>query len=503
MRFIIPSNRSDHGKLADKIPFAFIIPRGALSFEHSGRAEASGFDGLVSNRRSHPLSDNWRSGRQPNAPHNKQTKLCVVSSFSGIIPIKRKKVDVHSQQWRTKVEQNNNITCLVTLHGVGFQQPPLPGKPDSGYADLLHEYLKECLPDLLSDDPERSRARPGENGVIYVQSKWRNHQEESREIGLSRLDPTRPLVAGDEAVAHLALVYSNLEEEPPKRHVSRSLITLGMACSSFLRYGTIQGLTHLLFADSWAMVRSSITYRNGAVSSLPRTDWEKRFPRYLKPFRSTLLALEDDVACYVCDNDERERVRSFVAEALHRLLSRPDVGRIIFNTHSNGTVIGLDVLRHLSAEDRGQIACFVTAGSPLRKYVRFFSWGHQIIQTADTVESWYNFLDRRDPVADPLRPPVSWRVGQGYPSQECPRSEQTLFSRIDPASGRCIRIGIEDCPVNNVKGSPGRGLRAHDYWDNRESFVPELAFLVRDVVNNQYSPDQAEPLRAAHDPLLF
>lgn len=395
------------------------------------------------------------------------------------------------------MELNKPITCLVTLHGIGFQQPPVHWKANSGYADLLHTYLKAYLPDQLSDDPERARTEPGENGVIYVQSTWRNHHEESRELGLSRLDETRPLVAEDETVSHLALIYSNLEE-PPKRHVPQALFTLGMACSSLLRYGTIPGLTRMLLADIGAMARSSVTLQIGPVSSYRRTDWEQRFPRYVKLFRSTLLALEDDVACYVCDNNERERVRSFVAEALQRLLARSDVGKIIFNTHSNGTVIGLDVLRHLSAEDRERIACFVTAGSPLRKYVRFFSWGHQIIQTADIVESWYNFLDRRDPVADPLWPPVSWRVGQEYPSPECPLAKQTLFSRIDPVSGQRIRIGIEDCTVNNVKESPGRGLRAHDYWDNRK-FVQRLSFLIQDMADIQCALDWAESLQAGHE----
>jgi hypothetical protein len=43
--------------------------------------------------------------------------------------------------------------CVVTVHGIGFQQPPKDGQP--GYADALHEHLRKPLGDRLGDDPER------------------------------------------------------------------------------------------------------------------------------------------------------------------------------------------------------------------------------------------------------------------------------------------------------------------------------------------------------------
>ena len=122
----------------------------------------------------------------------------------------------------------SKITCLVTLHGIGFEQPPQTGVANSGYADPLHQHLYKCLGTMLSDDPKRveGRNQPGDNGAIYVQSHYRDAQgRSSREEGLKRLgvwsdnkqhiDTTdAPLVAedaNDGSVAHVALVYSNLE----------------------------------------------------------------------------------------------------------------------------------------------------------------------------------------------------------------------------------------------------------------------------------------------------
>ena len=33
------------------------------------------------------------------------------------------------------------VICLVTLHGIGFQQPPQPELGIAGYADDLHQNL--------------------------------------------------------------------------------------------------------------------------------------------------------------------------------------------------------------------------------------------------------------------------------------------------------------------------------------------------------------------------
>jgi hypothetical protein len=55
--------------------------------------------------------------------------------------------------------------CLVTIHGVGFMQPPMHGIP--GYADGLHEHLSTYLDEqLLGDDPLRQRNLRGQNGPM-------------------------------------------------------------------------------------------------------------------------------------------------------------------------------------------------------------------------------------------------------------------------------------------------------------------------------------------------
>ena len=48
---------------------------------------------------------------------------------------------------------NSPIICMVTIHGIGFEQPPQGNLP--GYADDLHEHLHERLGKILSDDPDR------------------------------------------------------------------------------------------------------------------------------------------------------------------------------------------------------------------------------------------------------------------------------------------------------------------------------------------------------------
>jgi hypothetical protein len=116
-------------------------------------------------------------------------------------------------------------TCLVTLHGVGFMQAPIPGVMNSGYADLLHQHLSQCLGPLLSDDPNRTRDQRGDNGAIYVESRWLTPVGiASREEGLKRLGTwsedkqhidtaDAPLVANDEPISHVALIYSDLEPQ--------------------------------------------------------------------------------------------------------------------------------------------------------------------------------------------------------------------------------------------------------------------------------------------------
>lgn len=395
----------------------------------------------------------------------------------------------------------SKITCLVTLHGIGFEQPPETGVPNSGYADPLHQHLKKFLNTSLSDDPNRSQGRdqPGDNGAIYVESRYRDAQgKPTREEGLKRLgvwcndhqniDTTdAPLVeenANDGSISHIALVYSNLEPMGPE--VGASTITLGLSLASVSHYGSVAALLHTAVVDGLAMIGHHTTVDQEPVSSRPRTNLTFRNVKHLghqgqaaptppPGILSTLRNLEDDVACYVCFNEERERVRSFVYEALMRLAYRDDVENIVFNTHSNGTVLAFDVLRNLPQQVAKKIKIFVTAGSPLRKYADLFHWGY-MIQSLYLFESWYNFWDQCDPVADPLNPPKSWEIGDKIVA-----SDETLFQYIDLGDNDPFWIKVTDILVDNVKNSRGGGLQAHNYWDNEEDFVKQLALLLSTI----------------------
>ncbi len=389
----------------------------------------------------------------------------------------------------------SKITCLVTLHGIGFEQPPQPGVANSGYADPLHQHLKKYLGTILSDDPNRKEGRiqPGDNGAIYVESRYLDaHGKPTREEGMKRLgvwcndqqqiDVTdAPLVAEDAidgSVSHIALVYSNLEPMGPE--LGATMITLETSLASASHYGSVAGLIHMAVIDGLAMIGNHPTVDPEPVSSRPRINLGFRSVKHLglqgqaapAPSPGMLAALrniEDDVACYVCYNEERERVRSFVHEALMRIAYRDDVENILLNTHSNGTVVAFDVLRNLPQQVTKKIKTFVTAGSPLRKYADLFHWGHEI-QSLYRFESWHNFWDRCDPVADPLNPPKSWEIGDKIVA-----SDETLFECIDLGDEEPFWIKVDDIPVDNVKNSLGGGLQAHNYWDNEEDFVKQLA----------------------------
>lgn len=386
-----------------------------------------------------------------------------------------------------------SLTCIVTIHGIGFEQPPQNNVANSGYADPLHQHLKADLKELLSDDPQRlHHGIPGENGAIYVESRAYNHDRVTIENGLERLgrwntdgisvDGTdAPLVARDEPVSHIALVYSRLEPDRGDREAARQ--ALKMSLSSLRRYSSFWHLLRQGLLDGWAMYRHATDSDNGPISARPRHDQpgSERSFTFLNKLRSSLWVLEDDVACYVRYNDERERVRDFVAEALTRLAHRCDVENIVLNTHSNGTVVAFDVVRHLSPEVTRKIKAFVTAGSPLRKYVDFFSWGNEV-QACYAFEPWYNFLDKCDPVADPLGLPAGWKVGQKSKRSD---SKTSLFSHIDLFHENPNQIQITDLTVDNVKRSAGGGLRAHNYWDNIKQFIPQLSTIIRATLDHQ------------------
>jgi hypothetical protein len=184
--------------------------------------------------------------------------------------------------------------------------------------------------------------------------------------------------------------------------------------------------------------------------------------------------LEDDVVAYVCRNDLRESIRRFIAEALRRLLARPDVAGVVVNAHSQGTVGTFDVLRLYPSVSLAGVRAFVTAGSPLRKYADLFSWGNNSGGLQST--TWLNFWDEKDPVADPLSPPNAWHYGSAPDSP--PPGELGLFYALD-SDGNQHPVTVTDIEVNNLEKSSGGGLQAHNYWDNKEQFITELAKLLK------------------------
>jgi len=396
---------------------------------------------------------------------------------------------------KKKERRETMSTCIVTLHGIGFQSAPIEGINNSGYADALHHHLYRAkgMSALLSDDPKRTHPQPGDNGAIYVESRWRmggngpaSHEEGLKRLGTwsedgrSVIKDDAPLYSAGKSVAHIALVYSNLE--PRGDDVGAAFITAAMALLGAASYVSIRGEGQLL-KDVTALFGkrgTSLPDDQLPLSSTPRQDLttshKKVQPAQIGPQPSFMSSLVNDVACYVCYNEERERVRSFVREALTRLAYRDDVDKIILNTHSNGTVIAFDVLRHLSVETTNKIQAFVTAGSPLRKYVDLFDWGNQI-QCPYQVKPWYNFYDPYDLVADLLDPPKKWHLGNTVEL-----TNTKLFSRIDLNSEVPSYIDVCDLPVNNVKNSRGTGLIAHNYWDNKVDFVPQLSQIVSAIV---------------------
>jgi hypothetical protein len=384
----------------------------------------------------------------------------------------------------------------VTVHGIGFQQPPVDGAP--GYADGLHEHLRQGLGDTLNDDPNRIRSRPGEAGPIYVSSSWPpgSDLEEaglvrlgSWKAGISGIDTRNAPLGGDTGISHIALVYSQLEDDVPRP--GAALEAAARTALSLHQYASVRTAVHMLITDVLAMIKPP--QRDQPTPSLqPRTDFppEKRHmlaaayaatARPVPPAQASLINtirhLEDDVAAYVARNDLRERVRSFVREALLRLVHRDDVDQVVVNAHSHGTVVAYDVLRETSVFSIPKVKWFITAGSPLRKYSDFFCWGSEA-GTIKEVPGWTNFWDARDPVADPLAPPQTWR----------PETDPTpapngagMYQALDPNHGQLLNIAIEDQKVDNLTHSQGGGLQAHNYWDNEVEVVPAMVDILKHV----------------------
>lgn len=381
--------------------------------------------------------------------------------------------------------------CVRTIHGIGFQQPPTAST--AGYADVLHENLSAALRELgssLGKDPQR---KPNPFGPVYVMSAKPGSSD--HEWGLKRLGTWQngsidgtgmPLTDGDEPIAHVALIYTSLEGAGPGigpgvGAVSEAGLMLG-------HYASVAGALRLVVGDAWAALHEGAGGTAGVSSpSLrPRDDVLTARQHHLaallhrKPASSGALGvvstLENDVVAYVCRNDLRESIREFIAEALRRLLARSDVAGVVVNAHSQGTVGSFDVLRLYPSDSLAGVCALVTAGSPLRKYVDMFSWGSDSggLQSV----KWLNFWDEKDPVADPLDPPKSWRYEDTADGP--PPGEPGLFYALD-ASGNQIPVTIADIKVDNLANSSGGGLQAHNYWDNKKQFIAELARLLNTI----------------------
>lgn len=382
-------------------------------------------------------------------------------------------------------------TCLVTIHGIGFQHAP--GNGSQGYADGLHAALGKHIPDLLSGDPRSEFGRPAGTGAVYVHSDWPPGSGKIEE-GLKRLGRWQsgdtshrqvditdvPLTDDSHPIAHVALVYAGLEEQ--QVHLGASLETLAKAVLSVGNYASLPSLVHTGLSDVWAVLHHSQGSQGGVTPSLQ----VRQAPTAANPQAvaapdksgplSVIGQLDQDVTTYVCRNDLRERVRSFVHDALLRIACRDDVATLVVNAHSQGTVLAFDVLREMPPFAAAKVKYFITAGSPLRKYADLFYWGTD----ASSLSSipWSNFWDITDPVADPLEPPRSWRRGDPIPPST---GHSLLYESTNQDDGSTAPIALSDTQVSNVAHGAGGGLPAHNYWDNDEEFVRPLADILSGV----------------------
>ncbi|MCC6177703.1 MAG: hypothetical protein IT305_20570 [Chloroflexi bacterium] len=402
------------------------------------------------------------------------------------------------------------ITCLVTIHGMGFQVAPDTDNPDPrrrilyGYADPLHERLHHHLGSLLSDDPERAahRTRPGEAGAIYVHSHWPVESYDV-ETGLARLGVWRTaqrdgegavvppvdhpyLVDGNGQIAHIALVFAH-DQNRPLQHLGSLADTTVRALLSHLRYGSPIDIGRMLVRDTRAIVNQTDVPCPGPADLRVRGRSDQAGPPGVW---GVLRAIEEDVSTYVVHNDIREEVRGFVREALLRLAGRADVASIVVNAHSQGTVVAFDAVRSLPPLAAAKVRILITSGSPLRKYLDLFYWGNDV-GSIGRVDDWTNFWDPKDPVADPLGP-KRWKPGD----DEVRANGATLFQSFDPDTATGLPYQVEDREVHNLTHSCGGGVRAHNYWGNDRQVVGPIALLLRGVVG-QPTPPVPAPTRTS------
>ncbi len=368
--------------------------------------------------------------------------------------------------------------CLVTVHGVGINQARNGNR--IGYADQLHARLRDKLAGLLSREPDD----PALEGPLYIEAEPNNLH------ALQRLgDDRRPLASPGSRIAHVALVYTDLD------------------ATGFDGGALLRGFARILFNIlSYASPRALLTHgvtdlaailtHRGSDASNPhpslrvsRTTLDRGVTRVV-PLRmldqrhdpaSGLLVLlrqlVDDFLAYLCRPRVRDGIVDFIQEALVQIADRDDIGAIVLNTHSQGTVAIFDALTDLDsaqpaarvARVRTKVIWLITAGSPLRKVIDLFGW-RPLLRNFDA--GWTNFWDRRDPAADPLKPPRPWKLGM--PSN---LNGTTLFR----LSGN-QKMAVLDCPVSNVAHSSGGGLQAHNYWDNEVEFITPVAAALSQLV---------------------
>src|SRR4029077_11876001 len=124
------------------------------------------------------------------------------------------------KEWKGSDVGGHRMIVLLTIHGIGFQRAPSGLAAIDGYADPLHERLRVHLGNALGDDPQRV-AEKGK-GPVYAQSSYPPHSNQT-ESGIGRLGSwTRSgsvdrhgmdLAPEGAEIAHVALVYSGLEEQ--------------------------------------------------------------------------------------------------------------------------------------------------------------------------------------------------------------------------------------------------------------------------------------------------
>jgi hypothetical protein len=384
------------------------------------------------------------------------------------------------------------VTCLVTIHGMGFQHAPQKG--GQGYADGLHTHLQRHLPEL-GGDPVPEFGRPAGVGAVYVHSDWPPGSGKIEE-GLKRLGVWRqgdmshravdithaPLVDERHRIAHVALVYAGLAEQQP--HLGSTVETLARAVVAHGKYASLPSMVGMGVMDLWTAIKHQMQGPGEPTPSLhvrsktaPGRSGVAAQPDPSDTF-AVLRALDWDVTTYICRNDLRERVRSFAHDALLRLCFREDITSIVVNAHSQGTILAFDVLRILPPNAAAKVKGFVTAGSPLRKYADLFSWGTDAGSLCHV--PWTNFWDDTDPVADPLIPPKEWRRGQALPPSP---GYSELYQAIDQTSGHPVPVKIVDTQVTNVAHGASGSLAAHNYWANDDEFVKPLADTLQHVTS--------------------